>query len=595
MSESERPQSIAFARLALGLAQGLVLYLLYRAASAHGWPANDRALFAPLLLAALYVPLLASQALGTIRVATLLVWCAVAAAAIAWAGWYDRFHTIADVTSPNDILPETLTFVLGFAGLFIAQALVVAGDRERRIVARYASYFEAAWKQGVQMALAAVFVGVFWLVLWLGAGLFGMIKLSFLRELLEKEWFFIPATTLATAASIELTDVRARLVAGLRSVLLSLLGWLLSLLALIAVGFLCGLAVTGLAPLWATKEAAGGLLTAVAALVILINAAYQNGEEARPLILRIAMMAGMIVLAPLALIAAYALALRVGQYGWTVSRLVMLYCVIVACCYAAGYAVAALLARGRDGRMALLEYANIAAAALVLLLLGTLVNRFTDPMKIATDDQVARLRSGKVAAADFDYFYLNAETGRFGRRALEKLTTVKTGKDADTIRTYAQHALKRDTPEAAPTEALDVARNVAVYPASRALPESFAKQDWSATSVDRGAIPTCLTLAGYRCEAVFADIDGDGTDEIIVITMPGATTWWGTVMQHGADGRWQPMGDLRPPHCAGDIEALRAGTYRLAAPPPPPRRDIVVGDHIIALTLPEMAPPLCAR
>src|SRR5262249_30687451 len=82
-------RATAFVRLAVGLAQGLALYLLYSAYDAHSWPATQGAVFAPLILVWLFVPLLFNQALGNIRLRTLLLWMLAAAAILAGLGWYD--------------------------------------------------------------------------------------------------------------------------------------------------------------------------------------------------------------------------------------------------------------------------------------------------------------------------------------------------------------------------------------------------------------------------------------------------------------------------------------------------------------------------
>src|SRR6185312_12964113 len=174
------PQRTLFlVRLALGAAQGLALYLLYRAADAHDWPAPEPTSFAPLLMTALYVPPLVSQAMGSMRLRTLLIWALLAAIACCGLAIYDRLsHSV--ILNKDDLLPRFSLFFFGFVGLFIAQSLIAGGDAEGRYVAHYSSYFDAAWKLGVQLALSAVFVGVFWGVLWLGAALFDLIKLDFL-------------------------------------------------------------------------------------------------------------------------------------------------------------------------------------------------------------------------------------------------------------------------------------------------------------------------------------------------------------------------------------------------------------------------------
>jgi len=74
------------------------------------------------------------------------------------------------------------------------------------------------------------------LLLWLGAELFDLIGIDFFTRLLEHKWFAIPATSLAVAAAVHVTDVRAGLVRGARTLLLVLLSWLLPLMAIIVAG-----------------------------------------------------------------------------------------------------------------------------------------------------------------------------------------------------------------------------------------------------------------------------------------------------------------------------------------------------------------------
>ncbi len=246
-------QALAIRRLMAGALQGIVLYLLYLSIDTASWPSTDPYWMAPLLLMLfVFVPLLFLQAVGTMRGRTLMFWTAAATILLVVLAWYDiwrQWQPTPQIGSPGG--DGAMTFALiafSIVGLFIAQSLIAASDADRRYVASYTAYFDAAWKLGVQLALAAAFVGVFWGVLWLGAVLFNLINLHFIETLIEKPWIAIPATTLATAAAIHVTDVRARLVAGIRTVAHTLLSWLLPLMTLIAVGFTLSLIFTGLAP-----------------------------------------------------------------------------------------------------------------------------------------------------------------------------------------------------------------------------------------------------------------------------------------------------------------------------------------------------------
>ena len=180
MDEDATPaasRTIAGARLAIGLLQGIALYLLWRAGDDRVWPATEPALFAPLSMIAFFVPLIAVQGLGSMRPRTLLVWAVAATAALAVLGMHDRFRVwLPDLPEPprgNGIdersLPSFGVVFFSAAALFIAHALIAAGDEARKWIARYEIYFDTAWKLGIQLALSLLFVGVFWGVLELGA------------------------------------------------------------------------------------------------------------------------------------------------------------------------------------------------------------------------------------------------------------------------------------------------------------------------------------------------------------------------------------------------------------------------------------------
>lgn len=587
MSEAEEhglegSRSLGRARLIIGLGQGLALYLLYRAGDAHVWPANLPLLFAPLALIAFFVPLIAIEGLGAMRRRTLILWIAAAAIAIAGLGFYDRWRLwLADYPSssgvPDEDLPSFALFLFAGVGLFIAHTLIAAGDAERKFIARYETYFDTAWKLGLQLALAVSFVAVFWGVLELGAALFDLIDLHFLAQLLEHAWFYIPATTLAVAAALHLTDVRAKLVAGIRSVALVLLSWLLPLMALLAVGFLASLLFVGFEPLWKTRAATALLLTSAAALVVLINAAWQNGapEHTPPFVLRLGGTAAAFALVPLVAIAAYALFLRVSQYGWSEERIAALAALIVAACYAFGYAASAL--RGSVLRWHWLggvAAVNIAASFVVLAVLLLLFTPIADPMRISVSSQMARLKSGAVAAAKFDYNYLRWSGGRFGHEALAQLTANATGPDAALIRTRAKLALASSSRTAAAMTPAEIAAQITVYPKDRLLPQSLLRQDWEREK--SWMLPPCLVSRGPACEAFLAELTGAPPDQFIFI-YGGEVNWTAAVLGEDKPGHWAVVGTLSLPHCKAALEALRAGQYSVVAPDPPKWRALEAG------------------
>ena len=152
----------------------------------------------------------------------------------------------------------------------------------------------------MQLALSIGFTGAFWLLLFLGAALFKVIGLNFLEELIRQPWFSIPLTTVTFAVAVQLTDVRDGLIRGVRTVALMLLSWLLLVLTVLVAGFLVALPFTGLDGLWDTGSATALVLSAAAALIILINTAYQDGrpDNLPPAVLRVAVRVAAVLLTP---------------------------------------------------------------------------------------------------------------------------------------------------------------------------------------------------------------------------------------------------------------------------------------------------------
>jgi len=270
MSTLARIATPAAARIVTGLIQGLVLYFLYQSVESGIWPATDGIVFAALLVLAWCLPIVVLMGLGNMRASTLAIWTLGAALLLVGLAVHDVLRdperlsgmwSLWTVGSPMDSKPNLRLFPSSrlvpaiLLLLFVLQTLIVGGDTDRRLVGRYPGLFEAAWKHAVQLALSLVFVGLFWLVLALGAGMFKLIDLDFFTRLIQHRWFAMPATSLAFACAVHVTDVRAGIVRGVRTLIHVLLSWLLPLIALFAVGFLASLPFTGLAPLWSTRFA----------------------------------------------------------------------------------------------------------------------------------------------------------------------------------------------------------------------------------------------------------------------------------------------------------------------------------------------------
>ncbi len=537
-------------RLVTGLTQGLLLYGLYQADKSKVWPATQREVYAALLMVFLFAPFVVLAGVSALRWRTLAVWKGVAALVAAGLGAYGVWSGDPAATGVDGLGPQTFFAVAAL--VFIGHHLVQPADLERRRIARFPTYFDVTWKHGVQGALSLGFTGAFWLLLFLAAALFKLIGVTAIEKLIQHEWFSFPATAVMFAAAVQLTDVRANLVRGVRTVALTLLAWLLPLMALIAAAFLLTLPFTGLEPLWKTKSATVILLVADAFLILLTNAAYQDGTEKTAVVLKWAARLAGLLLVPITVLAAYGLSLRIDQYGLSPDRIIAAACVLVAAGYAVGYAIAAV----RPGAwMRTLEPTNIAMAFVVIAVLLALFTPLADPRRLSVNDQVGRLEKGKVKAADFDYEALRWDGGRFGQDALKRLAV---GKDP-VVRDKAAVALKRQNRwEARQVEADKVVlvdhtaenaeqlKTVTVYPKGAALPESFQRQY---TKPGAMRIPFCEP--GDRCVALVRDIDGVGGPEVLITGEGGSDDRIVVYRLRPVQGDWEEYGYFRLPNCRG--------------------------------------------
>ncbi len=541
-------RQLLLSRLAVGLVQGVLLFGLSELAERKLWPVSDPPVFIGLLVMALAIGPVLLSGLGSLRRWSLVIWAVVAAGVTGAIGWHEGHRLLKGF----EAIPSPLVMMAVLVGLFIAHSLIVAAARDRARIAAYPTYFDVSWKHGVQLALALVFTGIFWAVLGIGAALFGMIGIKGFGQVIGERWFAIPASALAFAAAVHLTDVRLGLIQGVRTVALTLLGWLLPLLAGLTLAFLLALPFTGLQPLWNTGSAAMILIGAGAGLILLINAAYQDGgrEKPLPVALQWAMRLGGLLLPPLTALAAYALWLRIGQYGLTVDRVMAVAGIVVGACYAAGYAVAAVLP---GSVMRRLEPTNVATSFVVLVVLLALLSPVADPVRLSVENQVSRLLAGKVKPAAFDFDYLRFSSGQLGIRALDRLS--KAGGDIGRLAKEAQARNNRYEPEAPEPETTQPLAGIKVYPAGKTAPESL-KAQWVAVAGSR------CGKEGVTCEMFVIDLDGDGQDEVLVGSLRANLD----VLAFDKAGGWSQQGTIEPTYCGSEEElwaAMRAGRMTL--------------------------------
>jgi hypothetical protein len=566
--------SVFQTRLLIGLIQGVLLFVLLRISSTQLWPATVPLLYSPLVGITLLAPPLLIVSCAYIPVRRLMLWLLPIAVLIALVAGYAEWRSadlsaMAGGASRYEAGPAIALMV---PLLFVVWSLIQASDQDKRWPAAYTTYFETGWKLFIQHLFVTVFVGVFWLILWLGVGLFMMLNMDFLRTIVRSDWFWLPATTLIMACGFHLTDVRPGIVSGIRNLLLSMLSWLLPLLTGLVAAFLISVPLAGFDLLWKTRFATALLLGTCVVLVVLINTAFQDGSRAESThkLLRHSARLAAVLLLPLALIAAYALSLRVGQYGWSPDRIFAALCVVIALFYAVGYLWAVLepLKRRNGEWLPRVAIVNIYAAVLMVVLGLAVLTPVADPARVSVSSQLGMLESGRIPAAQFDFKFLRFEGVRYGTEALARLADspdVVIGSKAREARAlthrWAQSSLQQP----------ELAEQLLLRTPGKIWPQGFLDTTWSNTE-PKWQLPACLREAKRHCDAYIGDFSGEKRGEVLLVPHD----YGRAVLLSDRDGSWRPVRTFEiPGKCARLRDDLAVGKFQ---PTPAQGMDLMVGN-----------------
>ena len=503
-------------RLAVGLIFGLgIAWLIKRFDALEGQhvPVWAQTLTSTLILGAFIL----WAGAGAMKRLSLALWSVIALSLIALIAWNRAAHGLDDRYNPFFL---NLTFLI-YPFLFISHELVSSADQAGKPIAPYGLYFDEAWKRGVQLCLSGLFTALFWAILWLGAGLLGFIGFHWFKDLLLNEYFAWPVTGLAIAASVNLGDVQPKLMHNFRALVLGVLSWLLPVITVIGLLFAVSLCFSGLEPLWKTKAATASLLAGCVALVLLINAAWQQGDEERKahIILRWSARIACGLLLIFSCLAAYSLWLRITQYGLTPERVMALVGVVIAVLYGLGYAVAAVMPKGW---LALLAPVNIALAFITAVICLCVLTPIADPYRLSAQSQGQRVNSGKMPPDQFDWRVLRFETGTYGLNELKRLS--KSGK-TEAIRKSAKDTIVMPDGYRWGSPPKDEEKPKTYQPDLKhitmltkdAVPADFLSQHYMEEPYP---LPDCIITSDKKCEGRLFDLDDDGNRELLLYSEP---------------------------------------------------------------------------
>jgi hypothetical protein len=553
--------------LSVALLQGLALYGLHRSVRDEFWPATDLAWLFGLYAVVVFTPVTVQILAEHVRERIVWWWAGGVGAAFFYFGWHHGAHTVQ--LQPiarafgDDAIPQLI--VLGLLWLlalpFLQCRLLEGGWRPN-----YRTLFATAWRNKLTLGEAGVFTGLFWLLLVLWAVLFDMLGIDFFSQLFKKPIFIYPVTAVVFGSALCLIGSLTRLVTVVLEQVLSVLKWLAVIAGLILALFTVALAakLPNLVATGARAIGAAWLLWLAAVMVLLVNAAYRDGQVERPYPrwLGLALRAVLPLLVIVVLTACYAMYLRIEAYGLTVSR--FWGCVVAAAAfvYATGYAYVAV--RGTPW-MAGIERINIGAALFLIAVMAFALTPVLSPYRLAANSQFERALAAPQAQIDGNntygqthFRYLRSSAGSYGRARLVQLSQIEGHPRAVEIRKAAQVALASATRGDEPLE-LDLGVRLAampIYPDARSLEPELL------TAIIADPASSYFRRSDIPLHGLYIDMGEDGVEEFVLLAAP-----MGMLYERTAANRWSKVGAVERIAGTADLSAaLGAGEVKTVLP-----------------------------
>jgi hypothetical protein len=536
--------------------QGWVLYWLHHSIKFHHWPSTDQTWLVPLYALALFVPVTV-QLLARYAQAAIL-WRFIIALTLAffYFGWHFGAHVSNGLSGhPQDWdspLPLALLFgILWLLVLPFAQTRLTTGHWARD----YGSLFTHAWHNKLMLAEAALFTGLFWLLLFLWQMLFHLLKIDYFRELFEEPIFIYPVTALTFGCAMHLIGSITQLTSVVLEQLLNVLKWLATIAAAILTLFTVALVLNLPGLLFTGQKAidATWLLWLVAVMVLLLNAAYRDGTVVQPYPKWVArcLRAAVPLMVIIALTALYALTVRSRHYGLTVERVWAFVVAGAALLYSVGYSIAVFRKGAWLGAIARV---NVIVAVALIVIISAALTPLLSPYRLAANSQFKLVQERGLNAIEppaasrartqafgqnSPLRYLRFDAGKYGRAKLKELADSYAGADADAIRHAATAMLAQTTryDSIAAVDAAAVLAKLRIYPAGRTLDQNLT--DTLITDLgSRGGDLRLQMSSGAVSAGVFIDLNDDKIDEFVFLTPYGGRAY------ENRRGKWIYVGNV---------------------------------------------------
>ncbi|MDO8882887.1 MAG: DUF4153 domain-containing protein [Pseudotabrizicola sp.] len=283
----------------------------------------------------------------------------------------------------------------------------------------YPALFAEAWAIVVRVVAAWAFVGLVWAVVLLSDALLKGVGIDLIDRMIDLEvmpWLITGGVLgLGLAVVQELSDYVSPYL------ILRLLRLLLPVVFLVSAVFLLALPLRGVSGLFGVWSFALTLLTMAGVVATLVTTAVdQDDTQATQSLLLARTAQVMALMLPLmAGLGAWAVWVRVAQYGWTPERVFAAQVAALAVGYGVLYALA--VARGA-GWMARVRQANIAMALVLMAMAAVSMTPVLSAERLSARSMMARLDDGRLPVAELEAGLLDrwGKPGADARALLEE-------------------------------------------------------------------------------------------------------------------------------------------------------------------------------
>lgn len=443
-----------------------------------------------------------------------------------------------------------------------------------------ARFAQSAWFAIFQVVFSLLAAGFVAALCFLCDALLRSVGITLLSDLADEPFFLLAFFGLVLGLSAAfLSDTLGQL-AGVARMLARALRLLLPVLAIVFVVFICSALFSGLGKAFGTSA---GVTASCLATIALVLIAASSAAESRPnVVLRLATQVIAMSFPFLMAIAAYAIWLRIDQYGATPRRLAAAMLVLAAISFTLPACYQILRRRGRLTGLS----DTLLGSTLCALVLGLL---WPSPLfhaeAISAQSQVSRLLSGHTDPKRYDYWPLARQWGRAGAAAGQELLQAGLPPPAESQLRQAMIAKSRYDFKTDALLPLDQAAKawaaIETTPNTARLPglDQFAEGHFRSTGLCRSPSDCSILTPEFSAHALEVDLilDNDAKEWVL---------FWKSrynkveIFYKPPTGPWERRRSGQAPASVfeDDFALIRSGAYTLA---PVQERSLTIDGQLI--------------